>query len=62
MGSKRGHVAVWFEIPAANYQRAVGFYEKVFAVKLKEETFGGMKGAVLLGQGVDDFKRQRSGE
>jgi len=31
----------WFEIPAADFERAVGFYETVFAVTLKRETFGG---------------------
>jgi len=24
------NVAVWFEIPASDFHRAVGFYEKVF--------------------------------
>jgi hypothetical protein len=28
----------WFEIPAANLERAVAFYEKIFAAKLPIET------------------------
>lgn len=31
----------WFEIPAADFDRARRFYEAVFAVTLKEEDFGG---------------------
>jgi predicted enzyme related to lactoylglutathione lyase len=31
----------WFEIPAADFERAVGFYEAVFGLTLKRETFGG---------------------
>lgn len=31
----------WFEIPATDFERAVRFYEAVFAVTLKRETFGG---------------------
>lgn len=33
--------AVWFEIPAANFERAVKFYEAVFQVTLKRENIGG---------------------
>ena len=33
--------AVWFEIPAANFERAVKFYEAVFQVSLKRENIGG---------------------
>jgi predicted enzyme related to lactoylglutathione lyase len=33
--------AVWFEIPAANFERAVKFYEAVFQVSLKREKIGG---------------------
>jgi len=31
----------WFEIPATDFERAVGFYETVFAVSLRRENFGG---------------------
>jgi predicted enzyme related to lactoylglutathione lyase len=31
----------WFEIPAADFERAVRFYENVFAVALKRENMGG---------------------
>lgn len=33
--------AVWFEIPASNFERAVKFYEAVFQVSLKRENIGG---------------------
>lgn len=33
--------AVWFEIPASNFERAVKFYEAVFQVSLKREKIGG---------------------
>lgn len=33
--------AVWFEIPASNFERAVTFYEAVFQVSLKREKMGG---------------------
>jgi uncharacterized protein len=33
--------AVWFEIPASNFERAVKFYEAVFQVTLKRENIGG---------------------
>ncbi|HSS27864.1 MAG TPA: VOC family protein [Usitatibacter sp.] len=35
------NVAVWFEIPANDFERAVGFYEKVFETKLITENMGG---------------------
>jgi predicted enzyme related to lactoylglutathione lyase len=34
------NVAVWFEIPAANFDRAVGFYENIFDTRLRREKFG----------------------
>lgn len=33
--------AVWFEIPASNFERAVKFYEAVFQVSLRREKIGG---------------------
>ncbi|MHB1927765.1 MAG: VOC family protein [Leptospirillum sp.] len=33
----------WFEIPAADFERAVSFYENVFATKLRYEEMNGMK-------------------
>jgi predicted enzyme related to lactoylglutathione lyase len=33
----------WFEIPAANFERAVTFYENVFATKLRREEVNDMK-------------------
>src|SRR5882724_941640 len=38
--AKRNNVAVWFEIPATNFDRAAAFYEKLFGVSLKRESFG----------------------
>jgi len=34
------NVAVWFEIPARNLDRATGFYETILATHLKRETIG----------------------
>jgi len=57
------NVAVWFEIPAANFERAVGFYEKVFDTRLIKDKFGpadlavfpyeqpAMSGCVIKGEG-----------
>ncbi len=38
---KGGNVITWFEIPAANFPRAVNFYEQLFAVSLKREAMNG---------------------
>ena len=35
------NVAVWFEIPASDFDRAVGFYEKVFETRLQVTEMGG---------------------
>lgn len=37
----------WFEIPAANFQRAVKFYETLLDLKLKTEQMGGSPLAVF---------------
>ena len=38
----------WFEIPAANFARAVAFYETIMAAKLAiEDSFPGMKMALF---------------
>jgi len=64
------NVAVWFEIPASDFHRAVGFYEKVFETKLITETMGGAQlgvfpheqpgnsGCVIKG---DSYKPARDG-
>ena len=56
---------VWFEIPAADFDRAVAFYEKVFATPLRREKFGaadmavfpceakGATGCVMKGEGYE---------
>ncbi len=33
--------AVWFEIPASDFERAIKFYESVFQVTLRREKIGG---------------------
>ncbi len=43
----RDNVAVWFEIPARDFARAVTFYETLFATTLRQESFGGPKMAVF---------------
>lgn len=40
---KRRNVAVWFEIPATDFKRAVTFYETIMAVKLKREDMEAFK-------------------
>src|SRR5229473_2039973 len=35
------NVAVWFEIPAKDLDRAVGFYERILGARLKRETTAG---------------------
>ena len=38
----------WFEIPAANFARAVAFYERIMAAKMTvDDSFPGMKMAVF---------------
>lgn len=37
----RHNVAVWFEIPAADFDRAATFYEALFGVSLRRESLGG---------------------
>jgi len=39
----RNNVAVWFEIPAADHDRCVGFYEGLFGVELHHQEMGPMK-------------------
>lgn len=34
------NVAVWFELPATDLKRAVGFYERALGITLKEEMMG----------------------
>jgi uncharacterized protein len=43
--------AVWFEIPASNFDRAVAFYERMFEVKLRRERIGDGDLAVFGGEG-----------
>ncbi|MDH5232986.1 MAG: VOC family protein [Gammaproteobacteria bacterium] len=41
--AKNPNVAVWFEIPALDLQRAKTFYQEVFAVELTPEQMGDFK-------------------
>jgi predicted enzyme related to lactoylglutathione lyase len=43
----RRNVAVWFEIPASDFDRAAGFYETIFGAKLKREAYGPQRMAVF---------------
>ena len=45
--AERDNVAVWFEIPAADFDRAAAFYETIFDTTLKRETFGGPRMGVF---------------
>ena len=47
----RENVAVWFEIPASDFDRAVGFYENVFDTRLVREKFGPADMAVFPAEG-----------
>ncbi|MHA1158188.1 MAG: VOC family protein [Alphaproteobacteria bacterium] len=38
---KRKDIAVWFEIPAADFDRATSFYETIFATQLQRTDFEG---------------------
>ena len=42
------NAANWFEIPVANFERAVAFYEKILATRLAlDSSFPGMRMAML---------------
>ena len=47
----RKDVAVWFEIPAADFERAAKFYENIFATALRRESHDGK------GMGVFPYDR-----
>ncbi len=42
--------AVWFEIPASNFERAVVFYERMFQITLRREKIGDGDLAVFGGE------------
>ncbi len=46
-GFDQRKVAVWFEIPAENFTRAVDFYQQVFQTELTQETMSDMRMAVF---------------
>jgi len=41
------NVVAWFEIPSTDFDRAVGFYEKILAKTMKRETMGPIQMAVF---------------
>jgi predicted enzyme related to lactoylglutathione lyase len=47
MIDERDNVAVWFEIPAVNFERAARFYETIFNARLRLQTIGGQKMGVF---------------
>jgi predicted enzyme related to lactoylglutathione lyase len=49
--AKPQNVAVWFEIPAADFERAVSFYEKVFDKRLTRDKFGAGDMAIFPHEG-----------
>ena len=63
--TSRQPVAVWFEIPAREFDRATRFYEEVLGVSLRRETMGPMtlgvfphaepqsSGCVMAGPGLE---------
>jgi predicted enzyme related to lactoylglutathione lyase len=59
----------WFEIPTADLERAVTFYETMLGTRLKREVFGGTPHAMFLadkdgagGALIHDAKRKPSKE
>ena len=52
--SAQQNVAVWFEIPAANFERAVGFYEKVFETKLTRDKYESSDLAIFPYEGTSN--------
>jgi predicted enzyme related to lactoylglutathione lyase len=44
---ERRNVAVWFEIPARDFERATAFYETIFDAKLKRDVYGTQRMAVF---------------
>ncbi len=47
MIAEHDNVAVWFEIPASDFERAATFYETIFDTRLDRETLGGPKMGVF---------------
>ncbi|HJU17234.1 MAG TPA: VOC family protein [Stellaceae bacterium] len=45
------NIAVWFEIPASDLERAVAFYEDLFATRLRRETIAGAALAIFPSEG-----------
>lgn len=45
----------WFEIPAADFARAVKFYETIFDTSLRAEGFGNTRLAVFTVEGGDSI-------
>lgn len=63
MAKKRNDVVVWFEIPAADFDRAVGFYEKLMGYTLMRDKDMGMPMAAFTNdhQRVSGCVREKPG-
>lgn len=57
MDNTNPNIAVWFELPATNFERAVTFYREVLDVEIVEEEMDG----ILLGLFPHDDKSKVSG-
>ena len=64
MENNTQHIAVWFELPSTQFDRAVAFYQQILGVTLEEMDIQGMKlglfphddlsavsGAIIFGEG-----------
>lgn len=58
----------WFEIPALNFNRAVGFYNTIFGIQMETNTMNGYSmaffptingagGAIICGEGTDPSEK-----
>lgn len=62
ISTKLGHYVIWFEIPALNLLRAVGFYNHIYKIKMETSESSdyamalfpadnGIGGAIVVGEG-----------
>jgi len=70
METNTPNTAVWFEIPATKFERAVKFYHEILDIEMQEETMDGLQmglfphdktsvsGAIIYGM---DFKPSKEG-
>jgi predicted enzyme related to lactoylglutathione lyase len=48
-----GNAINWFEIPAADFDRAVKFYDTVLNIQLRKELFNAVPNAIFPTEGAD---------